>query len=377
MERIDKSFEVYGFAQMDYIQDFNRVDPDWVAALRPSKIPTTQGQFGSDGQAILSARQSRLGAKANLPTEYGDVFTKVEFDFFGTGADAGQTTIRLRHAYGEWDQILAGQTNTLFMDGDIWPNVIDYWGPTGMVFYRNVQLRWTPIKGGTNFAVAIEHPTNDVDVGVLRQDDPSLGAVQPDQKLPDFTAQLRRNGDWGHLQLAGVLRRLGYNTPATPDNTPKGNTTGWGLDLTSALKVGHKDQLLVGGVYGHGIANYMNDGGMDLAAQTNGPTGVEPAAVPLFGILAYYDHWWSDKWSSTAGYSKTQVENTDLQTIGTYHSGQYASGNLIYYPTKNVFFGGEFLWGQRTDVSGAKGIDRRFQFSANYKFSSKDFFEKP
>src|SRR5581483_1256799 len=54
-------FEVYGFAQADYIQDFNRVDPAWDATLRPSRIPTTDGKFGSDGQSIISVRQTRFG----------------------------------------------------------------------------------------------------------------------------------------------------------------------------------------------------------------------------------------------------------------------------------------------------------------------------
>src|SRR5213078_4393085 len=62
-----KSFEVYGFAQADYVQDFKRVDPSWEATLRPSKIPTTDGAFGSDGQAILSIRQSRFGVRASVP----------------------------------------------------------------------------------------------------------------------------------------------------------------------------------------------------------------------------------------------------------------------------------------------------------------------
>src|SRR5262249_4809433 len=95
-------FEVYGFGHFDYIQDFKRVDPTWAATLRPSKIPTVARTFGSDGQAILSVRQSRLGAQANLPTDNGTVFAKAEFDLFGVGADAGQTTIRPRHMYGQW-----------------------------------------------------------------------------------------------------------------------------------------------------------------------------------------------------------------------------------------------------------------------------------
>src|SRR5215813_7208606 len=79
------SFEVYGFAMLDYTQNFTRANPDWKDALRPSRIPTDKDQFGDDGQASLSAKQSRLGVQATLPTSNGDVYTKFEFDLFGVG----------------------------------------------------------------------------------------------------------------------------------------------------------------------------------------------------------------------------------------------------------------------------------------------------
>ena len=163
-----RSFEIYGFAQLDWIQDTKRVDPNWMDAFRPSKIATPEGEFGTDGQSSLSVKQSRLGVRGSLPT--GDatppVTFRFEFDMFGTGVDAGQTTMRLRYAYGEWGQMLAGQSTTLFMDLDTFPNVIDYWGPTGMVFLRDPQIRWTPFRTDkTWFAVAIEKSSNDVDAG--------------------------------------------------------------------------------------------------------------------------------------------------------------------------------------------------------------------
>jgi len=37
----DKSFEVYGFAMVDYTQNFDRPNPQWEDALRPSRIPTS------------------------------------------------------------------------------------------------------------------------------------------------------------------------------------------------------------------------------------------------------------------------------------------------------------------------------------------------
>jgi hypothetical protein len=370
--------EIYGFVQADYIQDFNRVDPAWEDTLRPSKIPTADGQFGADGQASFSAKQSRLGVMMNLPTSNKPVFTKFEFDMFGVGVDAGQTTIRLRHAYGEWNGWLAGQTNTLFMDASIFPNVIDYWGPAGMVFLRTPQIRYTfqiSKKKENTFSVAIEKPGNDVDGGTLREIDPALVGVQGTEKLPDLTAQYRSGQKWGHFQVAGILRRVAFETAGTPDNEPKGSETGWGIDATAGIKIMKKDQILLGIVHGNGIASYMNDGGVDMAPDG---TLVDPdaKAVPLTGISAYWDHYWSEKYSSSFGVSQTEVDNMELQAGTAFSRGQYASANLLYYPTKNVFVGGEALWGQRKDNSGDTGDDTRVQISFHFSFSSKDVFKK-
>jgi hypothetical protein len=379
-----KSFEVYGFAQLDYIQDFGRVNPDWEDTLRPSRIPVANPEeFGDDGQASLSVKQSRFGVKATLPTSKGDINTKFEFDMFGVGSDAGETTIRLRHAYGEWGQLLAGQTNSLFMDGDIFPNTIDYWGPTGMVFLRNPQIRWTPVSGTNSFAVAIENPGNDIDSGQFREVADFPGA-QGDQEYPDLTAQYRNTGDWGHVQIAGILRWIGAEVIGDTDPGPAedigviydDNDAGWGVDLTTAINVLEKDAIRVGVVYGEGIASYMNDGGMDAGPDKGllpdgslpGDTKVE--AVPLLGVSAYYDHWWSDRFSSAIGYSITRVDNTDGQTDDTYKSGQYSSVNLLYYPVENVMVGGEFLWGEREDNNGETNDNTRVQFSVKFNFGT-------
>ena len=204
----DHNLELYGFIHLDAIQDFNRVNPDWDATLRPSRIPTIKGEFGSDGQSVFSVRQSRLGAKATGMLSGKPYEAKFEFDLYGTGVDAGQTTMRVRHAYASWGPFLVGQTNTLFMDGDIFPNVVDYWGPAGMVFVRNPQVRWTFWnKSGWKAAVALEHITNDVDTGNLRLIDESLASsIRNDEKVPDLTAQCRGRGAACRCAAEGWLR---------------------------------------------------------------------------------------------------------------------------------------------------------------------------
>jgi len=382
-----RNFEIYGFVQTDYIQDFDRVDPNWEAALRPSKIPTTDNQFGDDGQSIFSVRQSRFGVQARQEIGGKDLFVKFEFDMFGTGDDAGQTTIRLRHAYGSWGPILIGQTNSLFMDGDTFPNTIDYWGPVGMVFLRNPQARYTFTSGAHKFAIAIEKPGNDIDTGNIRELDPNLGAnIRGNEKLPDLTAQYRYEGGWGHVQLAGILRKVGYETVGTPDNEPKDSKMGWGVNLSSNIKTWDKDVLHLSVVYGEGIASYMNDGGTDLGPRVRfvsappivgAPPTVTlgPEAVPSLGLMVYYDHYWNTEWSSSFGWSMHKQDNTSFQQVNAYHDGQYASANVLFTPDKRILLGAEALWGQREDNNGNKGEDVRVQFSFKYSFSSNDFLD--
>jgi hypothetical protein len=364
------SFEIYGFAQADYIQDFDRVNPNWEDTLRPSRIPTTEGLFGGDGQAIISVRQSRFGVRGSVPVGGRELKTQFEFDLFGVGVDEGQTTIRLRHAYGQWGRWLAGQTNSVFMDIDVFPNTIDYWGPAGMVFLRNPQIRWTPVAGDNELALAIERPSNDIDPGNFRLFDPALLDIQNDEEIPDLTAHFRMNRGWGHWQIAAIARRVGGENIADPANVVERDDMGWGVDLTTSVKVGERDKLMLGAVYGDGIASYMNDGGVDLAPSTNLP-GTDVETVPLLGLIAYYDHYWSDRWSSSIGYSSTEVDNTSGQEPSAFKKGQYASVNLLHIPAEDVLVGAELLWGEREDLNGASGTDVRLQISFKYNFGAK------
>jgi hypothetical protein len=386
----DNNFELYGFVQLDAIQDFKRVNPDWDATLRPSRIPTTEGEFGSDGQSIFSVRQSRLGAKANGMLAGKPYEAKFEFDLYGTGVDAGQTTFRVRHMYGSWGPILVGQTNTLWMDADIFPNVVDYWGPPGMVFVRNPQIRFTFLdRNGWKAAVALENPSDDIDPGAIRLIDPELAAnIKANEELPDLTAMVRYGGGWGHVQLGGILRKIGFDTVGTEDNEPEGSETGWGVSLSGSAKVSLAT-LRLGVVHGRGIATYMNDGGMDLApAAALGPlppiipvppdflgTLLSAEAVKLTGITAYVDLQWTKQLSSALGYSFTKVDNTNFQESTAFRKGSYASGNLLWMPADRILAGVELLWGKREDNDGDEGTDLRLQSTFKFSFSSKDIWD--
>ena len=300
---------------LDAIYDFDRVDPNWKSSLRPSKIPVNcpgDAGCGNDGETILSVKQSRLGFKGYFPTRFGEMKTIFEFELYGTGVDEGQTTFRLRHAWGELGQIGAGQTWSLFMDPDVFPNTVEYWGPPGMVFFRNAQVRWSPDlpidDERWTFKTAIEAPGSSSDSGKVPEVHPDF-AVSSWDSFPDWTAQLRFADEWGHAQLSSIVRGLGVEANLPDGREYRARELGWGFNLASVLNLGwllpalEGDQLLFQVVYGYGIANYMNDGGSDIGPDSD-PPGAQAKTIPTLGWLLYYNRTWNERWTSSIGYSE-------------------------------------------------------------------------
>jgi uncharacterized coiled-coil protein SlyX len=371
---------VYGFVMADGIYDFKRVDPDWQDTLRVTTIPTKGGAYGNNGDFIFSVRQSRLGIQGN----YGeDITYKLEGELFGVGSDQGQTTLRVRHAWATYKNFGMGQTWSNFMDIDIFPNTIDYWGPTGMVFYRNKQARYTFPMGEDEFSIGLEDPSTALSVGQFRDTDncnlpnpaPDCDSVdstaeevfQSYNDLPDLAARYRDNGDFGHYQVAGIVRKLGYERL---DTGSKDYEVGWGVNTSAGLKTWGSDVLKVQLVYGEGIGNYMNDGGLDIAPDSADILRAGAETVPILGISTYYDHFWNDQWSTSVGWSMIDLDTSDGQEQTEFKRGQIAQINLLHYPMDHVMLGTEFIWGQREDISGNIGSDYRIQFSLKVDFDT-------
>jgi len=374
------TMSVYGFAQTDAIYDFKRVDPNWEDTLRVTTIPTQSGSVGNDGNFDFSVRQSRLGVKGG----YGDDITyKLEGELFGVGVDQGQTTLRVRHAYATYKDFLMGQTWSTFMDIDIFPNTIDYWGPTGMVFYRNQQARYTFPMGDDAFVVSLENPDTALSVGQFRDtqdcdlpnappdcastDSTAQDVFQPYNDVPDLAGHYRQNGDFGHYQIAGIVRKLGYERL---DNGDKDYEVGWGINTSTGLKTWGADMLKLQVAYGEGIGNYMNDGGLDIAPDSANILNADAETVPTWGLSAYYDHYWNDQWATSFGWSMTDLDTSDGQEDTEFKQGQIAQINLLHYPAEHVMLGTEFIWGEREDISGNTGTDYRVQFSLKVDFDT-------
>ena len=365
------SFEIYGFAMLDIGHNFKQINPNWSDTLRVTRLPSFEDQFCCDNNTFAGVRQSRLGVRSTTPTSLGDLKTTFEFELFGTGVDEGQTTFRLRHAYGELGQFSAGQYWSPFMDIDVFPNSLEYWGPTGMVFFRNVQVRWMPMPGLT---LALERPGASGDSGVYA-DRVELQNIRARFPLPDFSGSYKYTRDWGYLRAAGMLRWIKWDDILDDQFDLSGDATGWGINLSSNLKASKNDTVRLQFVFGEGIQNYMNDSPVDIGIVNNFSNPVTPITgepIPILGIVAFVDHTWNEKFSSAFGYSWQDNDNTDAQAADAFATGHYALGNVLYYPAPNVMVGGELQWGRRENFAdGFQSDGFKVQFSFKYNFSWK------
>jgi glutaminase A len=369
------SLEIYGFAMLDMGHNFKQIHPDWYDTLRLTKLPASPNEFGEDNSTFSGVRQSRLGVRSSTPTTMGELKTIFEFELFGTGVDSGQTTFRLRHAWGELGAFGAGQYWSPFTDPDAFPNSLEYWGPTGLAWYRNVQVRWTPIKDdNSSLMIALERPGASGDQGVYA-DRIELQGIKARFPLPDFSAAYKYSEKWGYVRVAAQLRKIKWDDTLDDNLDLSGDATGWGFNFSSNLNAGKNDVIRMAVVFGEGIENSMNDSPVDIGIQKNLQDPLRPVLgkpLPIVGTSIFLDHKWNDQFSTAIGYSRQDIDNSDGQAPNAFKAGQYFLGNLLYTPVPNVMVGGEYQWGRRENFSDGFHSDGvKVQFSFKYNFSWK------
>ena len=114
--------------RVDFTDDNrNSGDPDRFA---PAQIPT-QGTpaYGGGNQFNVSARGSQLSLDVRAPDLGGVPRFYYEMDFFGGGATGGMTP-RVRQLYGQFHDLIAGYSYSVFEDPDAWPDPWTTKGPT-------------------------------------------------------------------------------------------------------------------------------------------------------------------------------------------------------------------------------------------------------
>jgi hypothetical protein len=289
--------------------------------------------------------------------DHGTARTFIQFDFFGAN---GATSPRLRHFYGQFENILVGQTFTNFMDPDAFADTLDLQGANSGVSVRIPQARYSfALGGGASAYVSLEQPSSSIDYSIAGT------PVDPTTPAPDAVVRVRKEWERGHLQLAGVFRDLAAKRP---DGT-RDTVFGWGVNATGGLELYGNDNIVLGLAYGEGMARYVADtAGLDLDAAPRSLTDLSLKALPVFATYGSYQHYWTPALRSSATFSFVRVQNTAFQPVSTYRKSTYSSLNLIWNPIGTLDLGAEVIYGRVEDKSGASASTPRFQITGRYTF---------
>ena len=160
---------------------------------------------------------------------------------------------------------------------------------------------------------------------------------------------------------------MGYQVRSLDGEGPDGYQLGAAANLSGVFNVFGGDRILWQVAGGQGFANYMNDGGVDLAPNESLTRAL---AVSGLGWLLYYDRQWDERWTSSIGFSEHRQWNTGGQTDDAFRIGRYASANVLFHPTSDMFVGPELIWGDRHDKDSRSADDIRMQVSFHYDFGA-------
>jgi Porin subfamily len=372
MPGTNTSFRLRGFVRLTGLGDFDPIGS--ADSFVTNSIPVPQ-QIGQNFN--MTARISRIALETWTPTDYCDwnVHTIIEGDFFNGAAQAaggGGNPFRLRFAFFDFGFFRFGQQNTVFMDGTNWPSLVDFQGPNSWINQRQPSARMTlPVVDGVYWATSLERPFSDITTN-------GLGTNV--QQVPDVATHLRYETDLGHLQVAGIVRSIGYRpTDEAVTQRAAAGISGSAVFHPWAIMMGTdpvrdkdpsgltRSRILLMTAWGPGIGRYINDlAGQGFDGQVDPITG-DFDVVEAFGWNASYEHWYNAHWLSNFTFSNVDVDNNAGQPGTTYDQAKYLGASLWWVPIPRMSFGIEYLWGERENLNDqhatAQRLNALFQFN--------------
>ncbi|MEP5766658.1 MAG: DcaP family trimeric outer membrane transporter [Halieaceae bacterium] len=351
----DAAFRIGGYVKSSavYNQDPLAIKDRFIVG----SIPVSEvSESNPQAQSSITASQSRLNFDMREPTKYGILRAFIEGDFA-----EDNDTFRLRHAFGQWRQVLAGKTWSTFVDTEASPEEVDFEGLNGRVNVRQSQVRIMPTLGDAyQFKFSLEDPNPQVQNGdgVTRMPDIVASAsFQPNARL--------------HLRTALIARQIRAQQSESFGRGVE-KEYGWGLSLSGRFitpRFGERDSLLFQLNGGSGIGRYIND--LSSVGNFDGVFNPANGELELFDVLAGYaswQHWWSGTLRSNFTFGIVDVDNPGFVSGDAYQRTMRFSSNLLWSPTPRINLGLEYLWGSRENENGADGDAQQLQMAAQYSF---------
>jgi len=332
-------------------------------SFAPGAIPLDRS--GKQDQFNFSARETRLWATAQVPTENATLGAYVEMDFFSSD-DSGNEKVsnsyvpRVRHAYVNYGDFSAGQTWSTFMNVSAFPDMNDTGGPAGIINIRQPMLRYQHDGGWGRFYLALEQPESTLTTSAGDR------VATDDEQYPDMVGKLEFSGDWGTWSLAGLVRQVRIDMGTGNSDT----SWGGGISTSGRINTMGTDNLRFALTYGNAVGRYLSLNGFDDGILS---AGNDIDLTSMFGAYVSYQHWWTEHLRSnlTLGYARADNDLNLLPTVATVeiNKSMFSSHlNLLWNLTSAATIGVEWIHGERWLEDGREGALDRIQFTSMFRF---------
>ncbi|MBW2508626.1 MAG: hypothetical protein JRE81_08355 [Deltaproteobacteria bacterium] len=353
-------FSVGGYVKLDVITDFNGTgDPfQFVTATIP--VPGDPDSPQPGGYTQVHAKESRINFELRNTGEKAP-FTKIffEIDFFDEQNPVG---VRLRHAYFQYGNLIAGQTWTTLSFLTTLPFLIDFAYGDALYGGRDFQVRWQqPVNDRFSYAVALEN-FNFRAIG-----NPSDLPGTARTWLPLFAARVTFDNGRINVNFGGSLAMLRWDGD---EGVANAQALQWALIFGARffLDSKHKYYFALGASFGDGNADNI----LSLAE-----AGLPGAVLRPDGSLDTLYSWnlapafhlrFIERLSANFNYAWGQVQQSALRDPDSMQGDHSVHANLIVHITNALQTGAEYMIGWRKNVSGEFGRANRVQFMVMYSF---------
>lgn len=332
------SVNLYGFVRADAEYQFKGGDGIFNRINKVDNSPANEDRFYS------TATVTRIGLDFTAPVTDAKVGGKVEIDFRGAG-----DTVRIRHAYLNYNNWLVGQTTSSFLSTETQAEILDFNGALGIGTFRTPMVRYSDkIDANTQYLIGLEQGRADNRFPAL--------AGKLSHKLADGSGVVTARA------LIQEVRARGEGI--TPTDAAYDDTKfGWGVGLGANYKL--SPQLLLNADYSHVKGDNKYILYTDTSYSTNtAKDNIDLTEFNAVSVGATYK--FNPKLRSTLGYGAIFYDDAPKAQNDKVQQGWL---NVMYNPTKPVTFGAEYIYGERELGNGTTaGRDSRIGMLAKYDF---------
>ncbi len=306
------------------------------------------GTHNNEDRFYSTVTTSRLGLDFKSEQKDQPISGKLEFDFRG---GSNNDTVRIRHAYLNYKNLLIGQTTSTFLDTDNNPAMLDFGSPLGIGTKRTPMLRYSDnLNAQTKLFLGLEQG-------------------QTDNRLPSFITKLKYHflDDKGSASIRGMAQEVRSRELDNATEFSWGIGVGTNYKITNDLEI-NVDYSHVKGdstllLYTNSAYNSeQNQNDINLNEFDAFSIGLSYQINPKLQSTIAYGAMFSNDSNEFAKIAKNKADTAQNKAL------QQGWINFMYSPITPLTFGIEYIYGERETYTSEKGKDSRLSTMVKYSF---------